>query len=413
MLQASPEEEPEELARFRAEWLAELQKHDAPPTQPAPSTSARTALASALDVYRRAVQHEQRGELDDALRSYRQAFNLDPHVDQAYNREEMLAGILQAQKSAEANQVDELASRVEESLSLKSVSKGKEIVVTGTLSTVIRFFPKNLRFEPENEDELALLNKLPDELLVIIIRNLDHTSVERFAAVNRKARILSLDSVIWREFIRAVYKPPQVPDVDVMIPVIDRHLSDFRRVYIEHPRVRLDGVYIAICHYVRPGLSENHWVNISHLITYHRYLRFFPNGQVLSLLANEEHSPQQIVPILKPTLRMKGLFLGTWYLSGTTVYLSDLTDSSGRSTLPISRDQLPLAGQSSSGSSENDNARYVFDMTLKLRSRPLGRWNILDIKSYDSVNLETGDNAPVALKHERPFWFSKVRSYAM
>ena len=77
MLQASPEqEEPEELARFRAEWLAEVQKHDAPPTQPVPSTSAHNALASALDVYRRAVQHEQRGELDDALRSYRQAFNL-------------------------------------------------------------------------------------------------------------------------------------------------------------------------------------------------------------------------------------------------------------------------------------------------------------------------------------------------
>ena len=54
----------------------------------------------------------------------------------------------------------------------------------------------------------------------------------------------------FRGFIRAVYKPPQVPDVDAMIPVIDTHLSDYRRVYIEHPRVRLDGVYIAICHYV-------------------------------------------------------------------------------------------------------------------------------------------------------------------
>lgn len=73
MLQASAEPEPEELARFRAEWLAELH---APPTQPVPSSSAHTALADALDVYRRAVQHEQRGELDDALRSYRQAFNL-------------------------------------------------------------------------------------------------------------------------------------------------------------------------------------------------------------------------------------------------------------------------------------------------------------------------------------------------
>ena len=215
MLQASPEqEEPEELARFRAEWLAEVQKHDTPPTQPVPSTSAHNALASALDVYRRAVQHEQRGELDDALRSYRQAFSLvltfpsfyihqsyplqDPQVDHAYNREEMLAAQRQAGQFAKANQVDELASRVEKSLSLKSVSKGKEIVVTGTLSTVIRFFPKNLRFEPENENEPVLLNRLPDELLVLIIRNLDHTAVERFAAVNRKARILSLDSVIWR-----------------------------------------------------------------------------------------------------------------------------------------------------------------------------------------------------------------------
>ena len=54
---------------------------------------------------------------------------------------------------------------------------------------------------------------------------------------------------------------------------------------------------------------------------------------------------------------------------------------------------------------------YMFVMGLELRSRPLGKWNRLDIESYDSVNLESGDTVPVALKHERPFWFSKVRSY--
>lgn len=52
-------------------------------------------------------------------------------------------------------------------------------------------------------------------------------------------------------------------------------------------------------------------------------------------------------------------------------------------------------------------------MTLDLRSRPLGRWNKLHLQSYDSVNLETGDISPVVLKHERPFWFSKVRSYGV
>ena len=57
----------------------------------------------------------------------------------------------------------------------------------------------------------------------------------------------------------------------------------------EQPRLRMDGVYIAVCHYMcvclllmlliaylplisRPGLSENYWVHTSHLVTYHRYL---------------------------------------------------------------------------------------------------------------------------------------------
>ena len=56
--------------------------------------------------------------------------------------------------------------------------------------------------------------------------------------------------------------------------------------------------------------------------------------------------------------------------------------------------------------------RYAFTMDLQLRSRPLGRWNKLEMASYNVMNLETGDISPVALKNERPFWFSKVKSYA-
>ncbi len=57
---------------------------------------------------------------------------------------------------------------------------------------------------------------------------------------------------------------------------------DYRRLYIEHPRVRYDGVYIAVCHYMyvpwyqhyvsadkkhrimyrRNGVGENVWVNV-------------------------------------------------------------------------------------------------------------------------------------------------------
>jgi hypothetical protein len=56
--------------------------------------------------------------------------------------------------------------------------------------------------------------------------------------------------------------------------------------------------------------------------------------------------------------------------------------------------------------------RYSFDMELKLRSRPVGRWNRLDFVRYESVDLfHAGERCDMPLRNERPFWFSKVRSY--
>ena len=103
----------------------------------------------------------------------------------------------------------------------------------------------------------------------------------------------------------------------------------------------------------------------------------------------------------------QGLFLGRWALQGNTVSIVDLTDSMGSTT------------------------RYTFQMSLNLRSRPLGRcvadfdhwinvlltkksydrWNKLDFIGYDSVHCDTGEATALALKNERSFWFSKVRSY--
>jgi F-box protein 9 len=60
----------------------------------------------------------------------------------------------------------------------------------------------------------------------------------------------------------------------------------------------------------------------------------------------------------------------------------------------------------------NLHARYSFQMTLSLRSRPLGRWNKLEFNRYECIKLEDGEATALALKNERPFWFSKVRSYS-
>ncbi|EGO22409.1 hypothetical protein SERLADRAFT_473181, partial [Serpula lacrymans var. lacrymans S7.9] len=321
------------------------------------------SFGDALEVYRQAVHHEQNSQLDDALRLYRQAFRLNPMVDKAYYKEEQriqlstaasVPPVVTAHPTAHKRlsstgstvvppeKVDELVQ------SVNALAIAPNAVVTGTMASLLAGFPPDLLFEPEDEREGIPLNKLPDELLVYILRNLDTTAIERFATANRKARVVSLDSSIWRELVTLVYKPPQIID-DAASIAADQYVADYRRMYIEHPRIRMDGAYIAVCHYIRSGLSENAWVNISHLITYHRYLRFFPDGQVLSLLANEEYGPQNVIPILKPSLRMKGFYIGEW--NSTSAYPT--ADSAGR-------------------------RRYSFQMTLDLRSRPVGRWNKLE-----------------------------------
>lgn len=46
------------------------------------------------------------------------------------------------------------------------------------------------------------------------------------------------------------YVPPQISDDLTIEGLAERYTHDYRRLYIEHPRLRLDGVYIAVCHYV-------------------------------------------------------------------------------------------------------------------------------------------------------------------
>ncbi|KAH9940850.1 uncharacterized protein BXZ73DRAFT_98683 [Epithele typhae] len=370
------------------------------------------SLKLAVDMYRHAVQQEQKGDLDDALRLYRNAFRMDANVDRAYHlvenealqnavavtaavSEDAAAAVKTHKKTGSTGSAGEVDGLVREMEGL-GLSGAKvpvahargEGFVTGTLAQLVSGWPTVLAFEADEEQEGVPLQKLPDELLIIVVRMLDHTTIERFANVNRKARVITLDVSIWRPMVKTIYRPPMIADDEEIETLVTKYMTDWRRVYVEHPRVRYDGVYIAVCHYVRNGVGENVWVNYSHLITYYRFLRFYPDGQVLSLLTNEEQAPSQVIPLLKPSHRAKGFLIGKWYIDGTELHVGDLTEP------------------------DKPESRYTFQMLLDLRSRPVGRWNRLDLRTYDSVSVGSGDASPLALKNERPYWFSKVRSYA-
>ncbi|CAE6479166.1 unnamed protein product [Rhizoctonia solani] len=348
----------DELDRFREQWRQEIKErttgdHSSSTQQPsssnAPSSPPRPhTRQSPIDIYAEAVEREQRGELDQALDLYRRAFRLDPNVDRAY----------QHRSTTDAFQALTLAP-VNPSPSQPPKPEPIHVAATSTHSirTLISAFPpaSELAFSPEDEHQPVLIARVPDELLLHVLKMLDVPSIERFALVCRRARVLTVDPDLWstsRDFVTLTYIPPQIPTTVPLSEFITRFDYDMRRLYIELPRVRLDGVYIAVCHYVRPGQSENLWANVDHLVTYHRYLRFFPDGRVLSLL-DQNLEPREAVRLITPDLVMKGFFIGTWTLQTSNddkhhISIANLTDPSGK-------------------------FEHSFRMELTLASRPLGR----------------------------------------
>ena len=239
------EQETDELRDFRENWKREVQEKRrlqqtrqdpanppaAPPEQASTSeasnplhSSALRSRKDALEVYSKAVTHEQAGELDDALRLYRQAFRMDSNVDRAYHLRERIA----ARTTLEATALTTTASPLEQNMENRgvvpcppgvvhvkpppSVPHHPEGQVSSLLAEILAAFPVSLSFEPEDESVLSFLPRLPDELLVHILSYLSSTAIERFALVSRKARMITVDATIWRsDFLLPSFSNAQVP----------------------------------------------------------------------------------------------------------------------------------------------------------------------------------------------------------
>lgn len=69
-----------------------------------------------------------------------------------------------------------------------------------------------------------------------------------------------------RTIVRETYFPPQISPSLPLTSLYEMHNRDWRNAFINQPRVRLNGAYIAACHYARPGMSEeNVWVRVVHV----------------------------------------------------------------------------------------------------------------------------------------------------
>lgn len=207
----------------------------------------------------------------------------------------------------------------------------------------------------------------------------------------------------------------------------------WKHMFRHRPRIRFNGCYISTVNYVRSGqMSTNQatWGGAPiHIVTYYRYLRFFRDGSVISLLTSNE--PSEVVHHLTPEMLMLHrdsstaqshlpsavmalAHRGRWRLShpvppGVTNETGSNNRKGGNAGAVSGDDEVSVE-------TEGVGNKYIFKMELSLRSAgksTASRNNKLVWRSFFSYNKLTDDWGEFMLKNDKPFFFSRVRSYGL
>ena len=204
----------------------------------------------------------------------------------------------------------------------------------------------------------------------------------------------------------------------------------WQNMFRSRPRIRFNGCYISTVNYIRSGqmsTNQSTWGgSLVHIVTYYRYLRFFRDGTAISLLTTEE--PGDVVHHL--TRDLLQLHRGETAASGGHAQRAQ----QHHAHLPSAVMHLALRGRWRLSSAldhpdatnprdqegdlfietEGVGHKYMYRMDLSLRnpgSTKQGRNRRLFWRGFWSHNRLTDDWAEFTLKNEKPFFFSRVKSY--
>ncbi|PHH73265.1 hypothetical protein CDD82_5560 [Ophiocordyceps australis] len=453
-----------ELDSFRQQWLLDLQAHNAttpssppPKAKPPPSPWPGSAgphdrdgaappepvsgkqtpprnLVSALDHFEEAMAMEAQGNMGDSLKLYRMAYKLDSRVDGCY-RDKHLAPVAPTAETHSPPQCAPLQST-------PPLPPTDDLIASfGGLT--IQPAPPQVQGDPLPPCPLA---SLPTELLSLIFAHVAASDPGDVMAATRTCKrltylILCQAPSVWkaaalsprfgfpammRRFLCAIdptaHSSPQDAELiaaqahaesRLALSLIPSTYPSWMHMFRSRPRIRFNGCYISTVNYIRSGQASTNqatWdTSPVHIVTYYRYLRFFPDGSALSLLSTTP--PADIVHHLsRQTVHSHRASPATSYLPSAPVRAALY----GRWRLGHAPDESNLYVET-----EGVGPKYLYRMHLALRSSPSaaahnGALNTkLSWRAFYSYNKLTDDWAEFGLKNDRSFVFSRVRSYGM
>lgn len=435
---------------------------------------------TALDHYEKAVEREGQGSLGDSVALYRKAFRMDPDVQDLFKKKHFPPSSFPAPKPADPNPSNA-------SVTVPNTAHHSLTALPPTISELITDFtglsiakaPAPTDLSPAPPCPIA---DIPDEILTQILLTLAITDVASFIRTAQVCKrlaylVLTEDSIYKRiahgpeygfagmhynyictedgdpisafslddsnkEFSLIDTSPTIAPEestttttITPTIPLSPLYPS-YRTMFRTRPRIRFQGCYISTVNYTRPGHANSmRWNTPILIVTYYRYLRFYRDGTVISLLTT--HEPTDVVPYLTkeylnreatnlPYGVMRDAVGGRWHLGGDP-FSSSPSDGSasgaaGSAAGKVVGPVIPFPKTHSSSNLPEGHLhietpgvvpKYMYKMHLSLQSAGKAgpRNNKLAWVGYWSKNRLTDDWGEFELKHDKAFYWSRVKSW--
>ncbi|KAK3775552.1 hypothetical protein RRG08_048188 [Elysia crispata] len=395
----------DQLEAFRQQWQIELQQR-LESTEQSPRninhhgsnvvTSQNNAALSVEDTAKaffiQGMEAEDDGMLNEAIYFYRKALQLVPDI------ESKLGNLFQHSPRDRARQDSE--SSVEgiepEGMVIDGLDKLK--------------LSKDGLCQMEYEQRMTHISCLPVELIIYILHwvvsnDLDLRSLDMFAMVCKGFYMCARDERVWKKACLKVW--------GLNLGSCKKYGSSWRRMMIDRPHLLFDGCYISKVTYVRPGeQSLDSFYRPFHLVEYFRYIRFFPNGQVLMLVSPED--PLQSLPKLKNcNSRAPGILRGGYRMadSKVTCLLKRVHTESQVNQYRYKRQQRQANNQTEMESC------YVVECDILSSGRRAHAQLVWKSYSIQNISKLTGEQVHTQFDLTRrtfpPLIFSRVKSYTL
>ncbi|XP_062319224.1 F-box only protein 9 isoform X1 [Osmerus eperlanus] len=389
-----------ELNVFRAQWMSELMPSGQMPAADLRRKQELLREEKAKELFLRAVEEEQNGALYEAIKYYRRAMQIVPDIEFKINYDSGRAGGNYLKENENNGEIEDLMAYFQQQLTL--VDDCPKICV------------------PEVEMTQMHISALPPEVLMYVFRwvvssDLDIRALEQLSLVCRGFYICARDPEIWRLACLRVWGN----SCTKMAP-----FSSWREMFLEKPRVCFDvcgcsiviltGVYISKTAYIRQGEeSLDGFYRAWHQVDFYRYLRFFPDGQVIMLTTPED--PLVIVPRLRnKNCRGESVLFGHFRLSQDT-------DKQTKVFVVVSkRKEEKVAGEFQKNRFYRRNpapdAEHNFHVGLQLSSGGRQRFDKL-VWIHHSCQITykpTGETVVTSFDLDKmytPLYFARVKSY--